>query len=277
MATNRTPEDLGPSKLDRSPWTEVAEDGEFPRGLPCPHCGHALDWPEYDEVPDPKTADAMRRADGRKRKIKLAHASFTLLAEYKCGSCKGKMHGLARMRYRDWEYEPPAGDRRGTVAESRIVWLEPPPPLVALPAEVPDLVRAVTLEAFALLLHPSSCANRIRYAIELLADYFKVPRSRRTKIKNPHAGGKQVRMRRLPLHARVDELAKHRAMRTGQAELLEAAKWLGNDGSHGEIGIQQALDLIDIFVLALNRIFGTHEAQIERKARDINRRKRRRK
>lgn len=271
MSARRSLDQIGPNRLNRAPWLEAAEDGQFPRGLLCPHCGHELDYPVVDEVPDPTTAEAIRQAERTKRRVELEHASFSLVAVYECKSCSGKMHGLARTRYRDWDYEPSEGSG-GAVEESRVLWLEPPPPLLAFPPETPDLVRNATLEAFALILHPSSCANRIRFAVELIADHFKVPRSTRTTKKNP--GAKKVTTRTLSLHARIEKLGDRPRLQGGKAELLKAAKWLGNVGSHGGINTEQMLDLVEIFVLALHRIFGTHEPTIERKARDINRSKR---
>jgi len=118
----------------------------------------------------------------------------------------------------------------------------------------------------------------VRYSIEVIADHFGIPRTRLKELpkKQQKLSGPKSRRVPLPLHARIERLADQRKAHAAKAELLEAAKWLGNEGSHGNMDAADLMDLLEIYALALHRLYGENDMKrIERRARQINRRRRR--
>jgi hypothetical protein len=129
----------------------------------------------------------------------------------------------------------------------------PPPPIIAIPKEVPAPVEAEISKSFELFwVDLSSCANRLRVSVELLLDHFKIPRS---------GIDKKGKSTRLDLNARISLFEK---ADPEHAPTLTALRMIGNLGSHGdEVNRTPLLDAFEIYEYALAELCGQRKARIE--------------
>lgn len=156
-------------------------------------------------------------------------------------------------------------DDRGPfhVSYYRLEMTTPPLPILRTPEKCPARVReAVAGAARVVWVDPSAAASRLRVAIELLLDSRRIPRS-------TTAGGERTSLR---LHARIDRLRK---TNPAVADLLEAVKWIGNQGSHEDsLETTDVLDGAELLEHALALLYDPTPTQIQRRARQINKAKR---
>lgn len=159
-----------------------------------------------------------------------------------------------REHYEDW----------GPVYDNyyRLQMTVPPLPIMQTPERCPELVKdAVANAARVIWVDPSAAANRLRIAIEQLLDAKRIPRSTRVGVK----------LAPLKLHGRIERL---RATHPSVAELLEAVKWIGNQGSHEDsLGVADVLEGAQLFEHALAQMYDTAPAEIRRRAMQINKAK----
>jgi uncharacterized protein (UPF0128 family) len=100
----------------------------------------------------------------------------------------------------------------------------PPLRLFEIPRKTPQTVRQQVISSFQVFFVDSpAAANHVRSAVEVLLTELKVPLKKKTK---------KGKLDRLSTHARIDllKLRKHERLK----ELLTAAKWIGNHGSHSD-------------------------------------------
>jgi hypothetical protein len=142
-------------------------------------------------------------------------------------------------------------------------FIEPAPEMLKIPEGTPKEVAAELKTAFSLFWHdPGAVLNSIRTSIELFLDSKGVQRKAKRK-----RGG----LRTLSLHERIERfLPKDSPVR---AKMI-AVKWLGNVGSH-ETSVRkgtvvEALELMDYI---LEELVERRQKRLDRKARDINKRK----
>lgn len=139
------------------------------------------------------------------------------------------------------------------------LFFSPPLSLFCIPSRCPESVRCQIKKAFALYLYDKeSSANRVRSAIESLMDEERVPKISHQK------------KRFLPLHARLERWAKKRPKATGLADKLKAVKWIGNEGTHGNISIDDVFDAFDIMQHVLEELYDSSSARIGKIAGEIN-------
>lgn len=133
-----------------------------------------------------------------------------------------------------------------------------------VPPQCPELVASPIQDAFNLYFaSPSAAANSVRVAVEELLTSIGVKR-----YTTAGKAGKR-RRRLLSLHQRIDHLpAKHSESR----ELLQALKWLGNDGSHSRTRIQpdDVLDAFEILEHVLEVTFVQRAKQLKAVAKRVN-------
>ncbi|GAA1808120.1 MAG: DUF4145 domain-containing protein [Actinobacteria bacterium] len=148
-----------------------------------------------------------------------------------------------------------------------VKYFDPPLHMMNVPDGTPESTKGAIEDASRLLLiNPSASANRLRQGIESLMDAKKVKKTRYSTPKN----GKRKRVR-LTLHGRIDS---YRAQEPEIADLLEAVKWIGNDGSHeSDLKADEVLIGARILEVALRRLFETHGAALDRQVREIIKRK----
>ncbi len=137
------------------------------------------------------------------------------------------------------------------------------PPLILFqpPKGTPDGVVTQLIASFQLFFcDPSAAANRLRSAIEFLLTELRVPRS---------VSGRGSRL--LSLHDRITKVpTKFQPHR----DLLLAVKWIGNAGSHrSALKADDVLDGYQITEHFLAEIYDNQHTQVQRLAKQINRRK----
>lgn len=137
--------------------------------------------------------------------------------------------------------------------------------LISTPSGCPAIIAKNISGAFSLFwCDRSSCANRLRSALESLLTVLKVKRFTRH---NPPRKGRI----RLSLHQRIELFAKSNAE---LGKIMLAVKWLGNEGSHpGSLTPDHLLDGFEMFEYLLDAIFVNMKSRIAKIAREINRRK----
>ena len=129
-------------------------------------------------------------------------------------------------------------------------YCEPALRLLAVPAGTPDDVkRAMESASQVIWLNPSSAANRLRAAIEQLLTDLGVSKRGST-------------------HKRIEHLA---ASGPEVATVLEAVKWIGNDGSHtAALPLKDVLEGVALLERALTLVYDRSAEELDQLARDIN-------
>lgn len=221
----------------------------FPSGnwphLPCGACATG-----ELQIGKPNEIDvAERDRDHPGWEPEWTHGHFSVQAECTNGECRsialiaGKMkvdtvvdeHGHWHGQY-DTYYE--------------IQYCEPALRLLAVPDGTPDDVkRAIVSASQVIWINPSSAANRLRAAIEQLLTDLGVSE-------------------RGSAHRRIERLA---ASRPEVATVLEAVKWIGNDGSHtAALPLKDVLEGVALLERALILVYDRSAEELYQLAREIN-------
>lgn len=178
-------------------------------------------------------------------------------AMFVCSSCNESVacaaDGWVEEVYFDEEY---GGKGRDWEYRFRPSYFDPPLLLLDVPPGCPEEVTGHLHTSFSMYFcNPGAAANAARIALEALMDHWAVPST------TPDGNY-------LSLHRRLDKLP---APFDTLKELLLAAKWLGNDGSHGEdLKKEDVNTLYDILEYALHEAFDYKKDLILAKARAIN-------
>lgn len=134
-------------------------------------------------------------------------------------------------------------------------YCEPALRLMGVPDGTPDDVKG-TIEAAAqvIWMSPSSAANRLRSAIEQMLTDLAIPKRGST-------------------HRRIERLG---AEKPDVAKVLEAVKWIGNDGSHtSALPLKDVLEGATLLERALVLVYDRSGEELAQLAEQINRRSRR--
>ncbi|MGX0617655.1 uncharacterized protein DUF4145 [Cupriavidus metallidurans] len=133
-------------------------------------------------------------------------------------------------------------------------YILPPIPMISVPPDCSVKVKESLTDAFQIYWSsPGNAANSIRIGLERLMDDLGVQSHNGTKA--------------LVLHERI---AKYRVTRPDIADCLEAAKWVGNSGSHGSpVTHENVLDVLEIVEHALAQIYPKDHSHIVAKAAKI--------
>lgn len=145
-------------------------------------------------------------------------------------------------------------------------FIEPAPDIFPIPTGCPKLTAQELRTAFSLFWSdPSAALNRTRTSVEFLLDAGKVQRKARSKKGD---------LRPLSLHQRIEKfLPKDAPTRTK----MLAVKWLGNLGSHDRVTRGQVLEAFELVEYILEVVVEKRPQRLDRLAKDINKRKGRRK
>jgi len=144
---------------------------------------------------------------------------------------------------------------------------------IRFPPQFPDAVKDQYVSAFSIMWHDANAAlNRVRTALELLMDHFRVSRKRISQKKG-------VRKRvRLDLHIRIERLGEKRKSVADLVPALLAVKYLGNDGTHDTSAtLDDLFDALDLSEGLLTRLFDPRHTTTEQIATEVLKRKGRRK
>lgn len=136
----------------------------------------------------------------------------------------------------------------------------PPLPIIKIPRQAPPQIKGRAETAFRLFWpHPPAAAGALRTLVEELLTHLRIPRFQK---------GKRIP---LTLHHRIE---RYRSANRELANLMEAAKWLGNDGSHAEgLDRESVLDAFALVEVMLHELFTPRSDAIRQLARRINRAK----
>jgi hypothetical protein len=182
-----------------------------------------------------------------------------------CQSCGQKVY-MVGTYIMDQYYEPDyTGDGRPELNYEEVYsvkYMSPAMILMALPAKCPKEVKEYIQSASeAMFTSPDLAASRIRTSIDELLTSQNV-----YKFKDKN--GKQFRR---TTHERI-KLFEEKNKEV--ANLLEAVKWIGNEGTHDTtLTISDFLDGVEIYSLALDLLFDTKKDSIRKKAAEINKNK----
>jgi hypothetical protein len=136
-------------------------------------------------------------------------------------------------------------------------------PLMTAPTSTPEaVVQRIDEASRVVWADPGSAANGLRRAVEAVLDHQKV---RKTATKK--AGGR----RPLTTHERITEFKRKDPV---AADALEAVKWAGNQGSHGDVmTASMVIESAEYLDHALRKLYDRREAEITRKIAQVNKRK----
>ena len=150
--------------------------------------------------------------------------------------------------------------------------------IITLPVEIDEELKEIIDKSFKLFwIDTSSCANKIRTAIEfLLTQKFKIPKTQIRKDKVKSTQSKPVFFRsRLTLGERIglmkglnSKFNKYKHL----ADNLKAIKWIGNDGSHNTENIDKntLFDIYKILKTILEEVYSTEKQEVKIITKAIN-------
>lgn len=246
--------------MDLSIWTKRIFDINSKIEWPCPHCSGRKLILKKDNLMSEETAESMKyRQENDDWDIEWVNLVFC--GKLICENCnetvfftgKGSPEGggVFDESTGDFEYQ----------YENRFTptFFEPCIKVFDIPSKCPDQLKKEIESSFKLFwCDLPSCANKIRIALEVLMDEFKVKKFERT-------GRRKV----IPLHQRIENFKNNEVKDT-----LLAIKWIGNIGSHYDsIETVDILDAYRLLEFALNKIFNDETKEIEKIAKEINKRK----
>jgi hypothetical protein len=227
----------------------------FPRGswprLPCGACATG-----ELRIGEPTEVDvAARYKDDPGWEPEWIHGHFSVQAECTDRQCRSIALVAGRMKVdTDVDERGHWYGQYGTFYELK--YCEPALRLLGVPDGTPDDVkRAIESASQVIWMNPSSAANRLRAAIEQLLTDLCVPKRGTT-------------------HRRIERLA---SSRPEVATVLEAVKWIGNDGSHtASLPLKDVLEGVALLERALTLVYDRSAEELDRLAQDINEGRRRR-
>jgi len=122
--------------------------------------------------------------------------------------------------------------------------------IVDIPFDIPDKIREALQNSFSLYwVDACSCVNAIRKTVERIMD---------------HQYGESSDS----LHKRIKNISDDSAI---LKSFLEAAKWIGNEGSHGDnVTYDDVSDAYEFIAHCLSQIFNTSERDLKAIADSIN-------
>lgn len=224
--------------VDRVLWrTEWFKENESPP-FQCPTCYRGvleIDRDSTAEAPTATTRRCSNRADWEQDFWEGRFCCLLKCTNRGCGESVS-MVGHIKMAYNESNGAPAGGYYP--------LYSAPSLHLLPIPPQCPADVAAEIVTGCGLFWcdRPGGM-NHLRKAVELIMDHVNVPR-RQVVVSG---GSRKYKMR--SLHNRIEVF---RLKNPGLADRLEAVKWLGNEGSHGDqVGKEDffnALDLLEDFV-----------------------------
>ena len=240
--------------IDRDLWREEWAESDYP-SLPCRNCRSPLNYVDdsLDIQISAHNAELVSVTD-----LDEALARFSVW--FQCGHKKCSENVCVSG---DVRYEYAYGESGETITNHilRPFYFRPAPPVIEIPDDVSDSIRAILIQSFGLLwADRGACAGCLRSVLELiLADWGFPPESKN--------GGF------IPLDGRIRDW-KERYGAESVAQGLMAIKWLGNIGIH-DAGLSQKrlFDAYEILERLLGQLYPADERHLDSLADEIVRSK----
>lgn len=222
--------------MNREFWKNISFTNENPQHFPCPKCSSGI------LIPKEKMTVFITEGGREMEKFGYPYGIehiFSGILTCKNNNCK-ELISIGGICLKDIAYAEELPD--GQMVEKRCSQYEPKyfyPNLKIfnLKNEIPDNVRTQINLSFSHFYNDlSSCANKIRIAIELILNDLKASKWRRTNKNKIHYF--------TDLHSRIEHFATKNKEVSNQ---LLALKIIGNEGSHiGDLTINDILDAYEI-------------------------------
>lgn len=230
---------------------------------PCPNCNNAaLSFVKeklfYDETAESKE---MQKTE---EYWDFEWITYNVTGVFVCNNCKNQTMFTGTGTVHHYQSYDPINNEydEGYYKIYEPLFFQPTLNLFIIPEKCPEMVKNEIMSSFRLFWFDlSSCANKIRVALEILMDSQKVKKT------NVVSGKKK----RIILHNRILHFKKKN---NEVASYLEAIKWIGNSGSH--IGALQRVDLLEAYQLlefSLQKLFNNKENEIKKITKEIIARK----
>ncbi|MBU7570681.1 MAG: DUF4145 domain-containing protein, partial [Flavobacterium sp.] len=218
---------------------------------PCPTCNTGtLDFPNDKYILKTETASSreMETYGGN------YYSDYVFSMHLKCNNCD-EVVAVTGLRS---EENYPSNEEVGLQHSIIPISFYPALKIIEIPNSCPKSVKKVLNESFGLYwLDISSCANKIRIAIEVLLNELNVPDANGTK--------------KLTLHKRLEEFEK---TNSDTGNLLLAIKWIGNAGSHySGLKNNDVLDAYELLEFALEKLYNDREKKLIQLSQEINKNK----
>jgi hypothetical protein len=222
---------------------------------PCPSCG-AAELVSKALICE-KNAATKRNGGDEDWEPEYDEHVFNLMLE--CRRCLETLF-VSGDTYTDEEIEADSETNwsRYYILKFRPKYIFPSLKFISCPNATPKEVKANVDAAAALYYaHPTACCNTLRIAAEDILTSLGVPESEVGKY--------------ISFGARIKELPEESTERT----LLEAIRWLGNDGSHSKslITHADAQDAFEVMNLLIEEVYSDRKKKIQDLAKVINQHK----
>lgn len=237
--------------VDRNLWAT-----SFENTLPhwqCPTCGKGYLASAPEKAWKEETGPSRAARDHDAWEPEWIENRFVCLLECSMPACKeivavSGSSGIDHYQIGEDEYQ--------TDEILRVEFMTPAPLPIAFPAQTPEQIELAIRRAAALL-WPSAegAANQVRQAVELL-------------LEDAGIGPQDNAGNFISLHRRIENF---RAIDPENGDVLLAAKWPGNSGSHnGGLTRDDAFDAFDMIEFVLENRYGTTKADLMAKVAAVN-------
>lgn len=234
----------------RSVWVEFFPRDNPPR-YPCPSCedGRLMSQKDSLYLGEPQYSRAQHSHDEWHPDWIVERYSLIFLCDREdCGEIVTTHGDTALIE----EYDDEFGGALVSVFQP--ISFFPPPPIIALPQNLPAPVIQQMRQVFALFwIDIGSAGNRLRTSLETVLDDLKVAR----KVMN----NKKGKMVDLDLNGRIQLLEKKSS---DQAQTFHALRMIGNLGSHtNELSREALLDALELYEEALMEIYSNRKDYLD--------------
>ena len=224
--------------VDRNFWAfSWFAENNIPQ-FPCPRCQRSSLALVPQSLVMAGTSNTVQHQGNEDWEPEFWVGRFCCLLECNHARCRESISvvGMVRMADQDENGMPTPG--------CSPIFFMPPLHILPIPRACPEAVADELTAAFGLFwCDLPGAMNHLRKSVELILDRLRIPRQRLVT-----SGGRN-RRRFLPLH---DRIQRFRNNNPDLADRLEAVKWLGNEGSHGDQittnDFFNALDLVEDFI-----------------------------
>lgn len=238
--------------MDRAPWAEWV----FSPSWPCPTCqrGHIRLKYGADYRSTSRTERRSREDERYNHDERLDRFTGHMVCDHKsCGETATFVGDIHTLRL----FNDGSEDHVDTSYRARSIVPAPLP--FPIGPKVPKAAAALIREAAALYwLDQAAAVSRVREALGAILTDLGAPEF--------GANGK-----RLPLHQRIAAFRTLAAGRWGeQADIIEAAKWIGNEGTHDTVSRDAALDAFEMLETVIDDFYVRSRHALLEKVRATN-------